>query len=65
MRQSQRKQQPQPARTPSFEASPWTARELVIEEPRRVPEPPLPLEQNEHVIDADLDLDGQAIRRLR
>lgn len=63
MRHSQRKQQNQPARTPSFEASPWTARELVIEEPRRVPEPPIALEQDEHVVDADLD--GEAIHRLR
>jgi hypothetical protein len=63
MRQSQRKQQQEPVRTPTFEASPWSARELVIEEPGREPQPPLSLEQNEHVVDADLD--GEAIRRIR
>jgi hypothetical protein len=63
MRQSERKQQPQTVRTPSFEASPWTARELMLEDPGRVHEPPLALEQNEHVVDADLD--GEAIRRTR
>ena len=34
MRQSQRKEQPNPARTPTFECSPWTPRELVVEEVR-------------------------------
>jgi hypothetical protein len=63
MRQSQPKQQPGSARTPPFESSPWTARELVLEEPRRLSGPPLSLEQNEHVVDASLD--GDAIRRVR
>lgn len=54
---------PEAMRTPSFESSPWVARELVVEEPRRQPEPPLRLAVNEHLV--EVDLDGEAIRRER
>lgn len=55
--------EPEAVRTPAFESSPWVARELVIEEPRREPEPPLRLAVNEHLV--EVDLDGEAIRRER
>lgn len=55
--------EPEAARKPAFESSPWVARELVIEEPRREPEPPLRLAVNEHLV--EVDLDGEAIRRER
>jgi hypothetical protein len=64
MKQTQRKHQGTDARTPQFEASPWTPRELVLEEPiRAAAATPIALEQNEHVIDALLD--GDSIRRER
>jgi hypothetical protein len=64
MKQTQRKHQGTDARTPPFEASPWTPRELVLEEPiRAAAEVPLSLEQNEHVV--DVLLDGDSIRRGR
>lgn len=63
MKQTQRKQG-RDARTPPFEASPWTPRELVLEEPiRAAAEAPLLLEQNDHVV--DVLLDGHSIRRTR
>ena len=62
MRQSERQPQTQPAHDPSFESTPWVAREVVLDERRDLqPEPPLALEQNDHVVDAALD--GEAIRR--
>jgi len=64
MKQTQRKHQGRDARTPPFEASPWTPRELVLEEPiRAAAEAPLLLEQNDHVV--DVLLDGDSIRRTR
>jgi len=65
MRQTQRKEHPRTARTPTFECSPWTARERIVDEPRHAAEPPLQLEQDEHVVDAALDVDAQSIRRDR
>jgi hypothetical protein len=53
--------QPEDVRTPAFESSPWVAREMVLEEPRREWEPPLQLAVNEHLVEAALD--GEAIRR--
>ena len=62
MRQSERQRQAQPVHGPSFESTPWVAREIVVEEPPKMQaEPPLSLEQNEHVVDAALD--GEAILR--
>ena len=62
MRQSERQPQTQPAHGPSFESTPWVAREVLVDEPRELqPEPPLALEQNDHVVDAALD--SEAIRR--
>lgn len=55
--------EPEAVPTPAFESSPWVARELVIEEPRREPEPPLRLAVNEHLV--EVDLDGEAVRRER
>ena len=63
MPQSLAHPQPEAVQTPSFEASPWVARERVIEETRRAPEPPLLLANEEHVIDELLD--GEAVRRTR
>jgi len=64
MKQTQRKRPGRDARTPPFEASPWTPRELVLEEPiRAAAEAPLLLEQNDHVV--DVLLDGDSIRRTR
>jgi len=64
MKQTPRKHQGRDPRTPPFEASPWTPRELVLEEPiRAAAEAPLSLEQNDHVVDALLD--GDSIRRAR
>ena len=62
MRQSERQPQPKPAQDPSFESTPWVAREVVVEEPRQIlPAAPLALAQNDHVVDAALD--GEAIHR--
>ena len=62
MRQSERRPQTQPVHDPPFESTPWTAREVVVEEPRELqPAPPIALAQNDHVVDTDLD--GEAIRR--
>jgi hypothetical protein len=46
----------------SFEQSPWTAKELHLEEPRRHSGEPLRLSE-EHVVDALLD--GDSIRRAK
>jgi hypothetical protein len=54
---------PDSAFAPSFEASPWVARERVVEEPPRPPEPPVRLANEEHVIDQPLEAD--AIVRVR
>jgi hypothetical protein len=54
---------PEAVRTPAFEQSPWLAREVVLDEPRRDPETPLRLAVNEHLV--EVDLDGEAIRRER
>ena len=63
MRQSERQPQTQPAHGPSFESTPWVAREVLVDEPRDLQrEPPLALEQNDHLVDAALD--GEAIRRV-
>lgn len=56
-------QPPEAVRTPAFESSPWVAREVVLEEPRREPGSPLRLAVNEHLV--EVDLDGEAIRRER
>jgi hypothetical protein len=62
MRQTERQPQTQPAHDPSFESTPWVAREVVLDERADLqPEPPLALEQNDHVVDTALD--GEAIRR--
>ena len=53
--------EPEAARTPAFESSPWTPREMALEEPARHPEQPLRLAVNEHLVEAALD--GEAIRR--
>jgi len=64
MRQSERQPPTQPAHGPPFESTPWVAREVVLDEPPDLrPEPPLALEQNDHVVDAALD--GEAIRRTQ
>lgn len=55
--------QPEAVQAPSFEAAPWIARERVVEEPLRAPEPALRLANEEHVIDQRLD--GDAIRPVR
>ncbi len=54
---------PEAVRTPALESSPWLAREVVLEEPRREPEAPLRLAINEHLV--EVELDGEAIRRER
>jgi hypothetical protein len=62
MTQSARQPQAQPTHSPSFESTPWMAREVIVEEPRqRPPDPPLALAQHDHVVDATLD--GEAIQR--
>jgi hypothetical protein len=48
-------------RAGSFERAPWLAEERFVEEPMRASGPPLPLANEEHVIDAPLD--GEEIRR--
>jgi len=53
--------EPEALREPSFESSPWVAKELTLEEPRRDPEPPLRLAVNDHLVEEALD--GEAIRR--
>jgi hypothetical protein len=44
-------QSPELASTPSFESSPWLAADRTIDEPRRAPEPPLRLAQDDHVVE--------------
>ncbi len=44
----------------TFESTPWLAAERTVEEPLRAPEPPLRLEQDEHVIELQ---ESDAIRR--
>jgi hypothetical protein len=61
MRQAHRQQKPESLPAPSFEASPWVARERVVEEPKAAPDAPLRLANEEHVIDELLD--GEAIVR--
>ena len=65
-RQSQpwSRQQPDTAQAPSFESAPWFPRELVVEEPRSSGEPPLRLEQNDHVVDVELDSDAILRQKL-
>ena len=55
--------QPEAARNPPFESSPWLAREVVLEEPRDDPGRPLRLAVNEHLV--EVALDGESIRRER
>jgi hypothetical protein len=55
--------QPEAVRTRAFESSPWVAREVALEDPRREPGPPLRLAVNEHLV--EVALDGEAIRRER
>jgi hypothetical protein len=63
MRQTQRRQ-PESPQQPTFERTPWVAREVIVEEPRRAQdEAPLQLAGDENVVDAMLD--GEAIRRQR
>jgi len=52
---------PQSGYAPGFEASPWVARERVVEEPAAPAEPPLRLAGEENVIDERLD--GEAVVR--
>ena len=52
---------PQSGYAPSFEASPWVARERVVEEPASRAEPPLRLAGEENVIEERLD--GEAVVR--
>jgi hypothetical protein len=54
---------PEAVRTPAFESSPWLAREVIVEEPRREADAPLRLAVNEHLV--EVALDGEAIRRER
>jgi hypothetical protein len=63
MPQTLPQQKPEAARNTSFESSPWLAREVVLEEPRREPGEPLELAVNEHLV--EVALDGEAIRRER
>jgi hypothetical protein len=63
MKQTQRRPQPESPQQPTFERTPWVARELVLEERREQDGPPLMLTQDEHVVDAALD--GEAVRRAR
>ena len=44
----------------TFESTPWLAAERTVEEPRRAPEPPLELADDEHVIELQ---ESDAIRR--
>jgi hypothetical protein len=55
--------QPQPAEfvsKPSFESSPWLVADRTIDEPRRAPEPPLRLADDDHVIEVQ---ESDSIRR--
>ncbi len=58
MPQSVPQQKPGIAPPAAFESSPGIARERVVEEPRRPPEPPLRLANEEHVIDELLDAES-------
>ena len=44
----------------TFESTPWLAADRTVEEPRRAPEPPLELANDEHVIDLQ---ESDSIRR--
>ena len=44
----------------TFESTPWLAADRTVEEPRRAPEPPLQLADDEHVIDLQ---ESESIRR--
>ena len=44
----------------TFETTPWLAADRSVEEPRRAPEPPLDLANDEHVIDLQ---ESDSIRR--
>ena len=46
----------------SFESTPWLAAERVIEDPRRAPEPPLALADDDHVVELQA---GDSIRLVR
>jgi hypothetical protein len=59
--QSPIERQPDTAEAPSFESAPWSALELVLEEPRRAAEAALRLEHDDHVV--DVELDGDSILR--
>jgi hypothetical protein len=49
-------------RAVTFERTPWLAQERVLEEPRRRPEEPMQLADDDNVI--DVPLDGEAIVRV-
>jgi hypothetical protein len=54
-------QHPQePTSTLAFESSPWLAADRTVEEPRRAPEPPLRLANDEHEVELQ---EGDSIRR--
>jgi hypothetical protein len=56
-------QHPQePASTLAFESTPWLAADRTVEEPRRAPEPPMRLANDEHVIELQ---ESESIRRER
>ena len=46
-----------PIAPPAWESTPWIPRELIVEEPRQSPEPPLRL-SDEHLVDAPLSGDS-------
>lgn len=45
----------------AFESTPWLAADRTVEEPRRAPEPPLQLADDEHVIEIQ---ESDSIRRV-
>ena len=45
----------------TFESTPWLAADRTVEEPRRAPEPPLHLADDEHVIELQ---ESDSIRRV-
>lgn len=49
--------------TLAFESTPWLAADRTVEEPRRAPEPPLRLANDEHVIDMVLETESIRISR--
>lgn len=55
-------QTPEQASTLSFESTPWIAADRTVEEPRRAPEPPMRLANDEHVIELQ---ESDSIRRER